>query len=87
MSGRWRWAWSSSGRVLMKAGYGIDRTRFVAPTRIGDTVHVQTEVLAIEPREDGSGVVTSKFVVGNQRGEDVLVGRLGSLVAGKPAGA
>jgi acyl dehydratase len=68
----------------MKAFYGIDKLRFVAPTRIGDTVHVETEVLDVAPRPAGDGVVTSKFVVRNQRGEDVLVAELKSLVAGKP---
>ncbi|WP_028934893.1 MaoC/PaaZ C-terminal domain-containing protein [Pseudonocardia spinosispora] len=68
----------------MKAFYGIDRLRFVAPTRIGDTVHVETSVLSVEPRES-DGVVTSQFVVRNQRGEDVLVAQLKSLVDRKPA--
>jgi 3-hydroxybutyryl-CoA dehydratase len=71
----------------MKAFYGIDRLRFVAPTRIGDTVHVVTEVLSVDPRDDSSGVVTSQFVVRNQRDQDVLVAQLKSLVARKPAPA
>lgn len=68
----------------MKAFYGIDRLRFVAPTRIGDTVHVQTEVLSVQRRDGGSGLVTSRFIVRNQRDEDVLVAELKSLVASKP---
>jgi 3-hydroxybutyryl-CoA dehydratase len=68
----------------MKAFYGIDKLRFVAPTRIGDTLHVATEVLDVARRPTGDGVVTSKFVVHNQRGEDVLVAELKSLVAGRP---
>ena len=70
----------------MRAFYGVDRMRFVAPTFIGDTIHVDTEVLEIEPRDDGDGVVTSRFVVSNQRGEDVLVATLKLLVAPRPAG-
>jgi acyl dehydratase len=38
----------------MKAFYGTDRLRFIAPTRIGDTIYVETEVTAIEPRGDGT---------------------------------
>jgi acyl dehydratase len=68
----------------MKAFYGIDTLRFVRPTKIGDTVHVETEVIDIVPRPAGDGVVTSQFVVRNQRGEDVLVARLKSLVDRKP---
>lgn len=69
----------------MKAFYGIDKLRFVAPTRIGDTLHVATEVVAVEPKGEDAGVVTSRFTVRNQRGEDVLVATLKSLVARKPA--
>ncbi|HZZ49687.1 MAG TPA: MaoC/PaaZ C-terminal domain-containing protein [Pseudonocardia sp.] len=68
----------------MKAFYGIDTLRFIAPTRIGDTLHVETEVIDIAPKPAGDGVVTSQFVVRNQRGEDVLVARLKSLVDRKP---
>lgn len=71
----------------MKAFYGIDRLRFVAPTRIGDTVHVVTEVLAVDPRDTDAGLVTSQFTVRNQRDQDVLVAQLKSLVARKPTPA
>ncbi|WP_232668200.1 MaoC/PaaZ C-terminal domain-containing protein [Pseudonocardia sp. TRM90224] len=67
----------------MKAFYGIDRLRFVAPTHIGDTLHVETEVLAITERGPDDGVVTSRFVVRNQRGADVLVAELKVLVVRK----
>jgi acyl dehydratase len=70
----------------MKAFYGINKLRFVAPTRIGDTLHVVTEVLAVEPKGSDGGVVTSRFTVRNQREEDVIVATLKSLVARKPAG-
>jgi acyl dehydratase len=68
----------------MKAFYGIDRLRFVAPNRIGDTIHVATEVIAVDPRDDYAGVVTSRFTVRNQRAEDVLVATMKSLVAEEP---
>lgn len=70
--------------AAMKAFYGIDRLRFLRPTHIGDTLHVDTEVLTVEPRADGGGVVTSRFVVRNQLGADVLVAELKALVAADP---
>lgn len=71
----------------MKAFYGVDKLRFVAPTRIGDTLHVDTEVTGVDDRGDGTGVVTSSFVVRNQRDTDVLVATLKCLVARDPGQA
>lgn len=65
--------------AAMKAFYGIDALRFVAPVRIGDTLHVETEVLDVRPRE-ADGVVTSRFVVVTQDGTEVLVATLKCLV-------
>ena len=70
--------------AAMKAFYGIDALRFVAPVRIGDTLHVETEVLDVRPR-DADGVVTSRFVVVNHEGTEVLVATLKCLVAGEGA--
>ena len=39
---------------MMKAFYGIDKLRFVAPTFIGDTLHVETEVIEVTPRGPGT---------------------------------
>jgi acyl dehydratase len=69
----------------MKAFYGIEHLRFTAPTHIGDTLHVATEVLAVEPRGD-DGVVTSRFAVRNQDDAEVLVAELKTLVVRRPAG-
>jgi 3-hydroxybutyryl-CoA dehydratase len=69
----------------MKAFYGIDRLRFVTPARVGDTLHVDTEVIGLSPRDAGSGVVTSGFTVLNQRGETVLAAELKTLVMRRPA--
>ncbi len=65
--------------AAMKAFYGIDALRFVAPVRIGDTLHVETEVLDVRPR-DADGVVTSRFVVVTQDGTEALVATLKCLV-------
>jgi acyl dehydratase len=69
----------------MKAFYGIDRLRFVNPTKIGDTLHVETEVTDLTPRQDDAGVVTSAFTVVNQRGETVIAATLKTLVINQPA--
>jgi 3-hydroxybutyryl-CoA dehydratase len=68
------------------AFYGIDRLRFVGPTFIGDTIHVETEIQSITPRADRRhAVVASQFVVRNQRGSEALIGTLAMLVAGRAA--
>ena len=53
---------------------GLDRVRFTAPVRFGDTVH--TEMTVKECRESSKpdrGVVTFGVAVKNQRGEVVCV--------------
>jgi len=52
---------------------GIDKVRFTAPVRFGDTIH--TELLVRERRDSSKpdrGVVTFDTVIRNQRGEAVL---------------
>jgi 3-hydroxybutyryl-CoA dehydratase len=55
------------------AFYGIDRLRFTKPTFIGDTVHVEKEVLSAERKSSDRGVITFKTEVLNQNGEPVIV--------------
>jgi len=51
------------------AFYGMDRVRFVKPVFIGDTLHVEGEVLALDPKEEGGrGVVTIREEIKNQDG-------------------
>jgi len=70
--------------AAMRAFYGFDRLRFVHPTHIGDTLRVETEVLAIKRRDDGAGVVTYRFVVLNDKDEELCVADLLALVAARP---
>ncbi len=65
------------------AFYGMDRVRFVSPTKIGDTVHVETEVVDKTLHDDASGVVTVSLAVKNQRGQDAIVATAKTLVARK----
>ncbi|HEX3590755.1 MAG TPA: MaoC/PaaZ C-terminal domain-containing protein [Pseudonocardiaceae bacterium] len=70
----------------MKAFYGIDKLRFVRPTRIGDTLHVETEVVELTPRGADAGVVTSAFTVVNQDADPVVAATLKTLVVKRPGG-
>jgi acyl dehydratase len=55
------------------AFYGMERVRFTAPVRIGDTLHLEAQVAAIEPRDAERGVLTWDHRVLNQRGEPCCV--------------
>ena len=63
------------------AFYGMDNVRFITPTRIGDTIHIEIEVIEKEERNEQSGIVTYRQIVKNQRGEDVVVGIMKVLMA------
>jgi acyl dehydratase len=54
------------------AFYGMDNVRFMAPTKIGDTIHCEVEVTEITDKGKNSGVLTTQNQIKNQRGE-VLV--------------
>jgi acyl dehydratase len=55
------------------ANLGLDDVRFPHPLFVGDTVHVETEVLALRPSRSrpGNGILTLEHRAFNQR--DVLV--------------
>ena len=53
------------------AFYGMDRVRFMAPTKIGDTLRVEMEVAEKVDRKEKEGIVTLKVTVINQRDEAV----------------
>ncbi|WP_435362028.1 MaoC/PaaZ C-terminal domain-containing protein [Haloarchaeobius sp. DFWS5] len=65
------------------AFYGVDELRFRAPTFVGDTVHVETEIVEKREKEDhpeANGVVEYLSEVVNSDGETVLSCRLLALV-------
>jgi 3-hydroxybutyryl-CoA dehydratase len=64
---------------IVQAFYGIDRLRFTAPTFIGDTVHVELEVLEKHERKSG-GLLTVDMKVKKQTEETVIQGVLKMLV-------
>jgi 3-hydroxybutyryl-CoA dehydratase len=67
--------------MAIVAFYGMDRVRFTAPTKIGDTIHVELEVIEKQDKGSLGGVVALKESVKNQRGEDVAVCSMKVLIA------
>ncbi len=57
--------------------------RFLAPVRLGDTVHCRTQVTAKRGLKEG-GVLVEKREIVNQRGEIVQEGEYKLLVARRP---
>lgn len=67
------------------AFYGIDRLRFVAPTKLGDTIHVATEVVEAIARDDVSGVIANQVDVLNEKDELLATAIFRMLVRRRPA--
>jgi len=59
--------------MAILAFYGMDKVRFVGPTRIGDTIHVEMEVVEKQEKNEKSGVVSFKSSIKNQKEEDLAV--------------
>jgi len=69
--------------VEVIAFYGMDKVRFTGPVKLGDTIHLVTEVIEIQDKGD-LGVVASQWHIKNQRDEDVAVLVTKVAVAKKP---
>lgn len=61
---------------MITAFYGIEKLRFINPTFINDTIHVELEVIGLEDKENGTGVVTAAQKIVKQTGEVVTTGVL-----------
>ncbi len=59
--------------IAVLAFYGMDKVRFLEPTKIGDTIHVEMEVLEKQEKNEKSGVVSFKSCIKNQKEEDLSV--------------
>jgi len=70
--------------MAIVAFYGMDKVRFTAPTKIGDTIHVELEVVDKQDKGDMGGVITLKESVKNQRDEPVALATLKAFIAAKP---
>lgn len=65
---------------IIVAFYGIEKLRFVTPTFINDTIYVEIEVLELEDKENGTGVVTARQNVVKHTGELATTGILKILI-------
>ncbi len=63
------------------AFYGMDEVRFTAPTRIGDTIHVELEVMDKQDKDEHSGVISFRESTKNQKGENVALSMIKLLIA------
>ena len=71
------------GRVV--AFYGIDRLRFLKPTFIGDTVHVEMEVVDLRDKGEAGGIVDYAMRIVNQHGDPVIACNYLLLMHKRPA--
>jgi acyl dehydratase len=75
----------------IQAFYGMDHVRFLRPVKFGDTITVESEVLACGPVKNGSGIIDLQVTVVNQHDEAVLSTQMKFLVRSRgthlPAGA
>lgn len=66
--------WDSLGflRKTVIAFYGVDKMRFINPVYIGDTIHLELEIVEKKDREkDGLIVILNRIL--NQKREEVMV--------------
>jgi acyl dehydratase len=69
-------------RGTLKAWLGMREWRFQAPVRIGDTIHVVTDIKELrETKDPASGLVVQTVEVYNQRDEVVVSGEFVTLMA------
>jgi 3-hydroxybutyryl-CoA dehydratase len=63
------------------AFYGMENVRFLQPTKIGDTIHVESKVLDTREKGDKAGVVSFQVEVKNQAEKTVVSTIMKMLVA------
>ena len=67
------------------AFYGVDRWRFLAPIKIGDTIHVLMRVVEKgESKKEGQGMVALELKVVNQDDVTTMAGTIKLLMKKKP---
>jgi acyl dehydratase len=63
---------------------GISSLRFSSPTRIGDTIHLEEEIVHVrETKSPERGVITCKWIVRNQKGEKTLEAEMSAMIKRK----
>ena len=71
---------------IIVANYGIDKLRFIKPVFIHDTIHIEIEVIDLEDKGNGTGVVTARQKTLKQTGEECIVGISKGLIKKEHAG-
>ncbi|NPV60556.1 MAG: dehydratase [Actinobacteria bacterium] len=66
------------------AFYGMDRVRFVGPTKIGDTIHVEAEVTEKKEKSELGGVVTFQQKIVDHEGNEKAVATFKIFMASRP---
>lgn len=66
--------------AVVTAFYGMDRVRFVNPTFIGDTIHVEMTIEDLLDKHNGTGVVAASLKVVKQTGDPVIVSSVKMLL-------
>jgi 3-hydroxybutyryl-CoA dehydratase len=59
----------------------IEKIRYLAPSMIGDTIHVEMEVMEKTRKDDAKGFVTGMVTIINQRNEKVTTAILKMLMS------
>jgi len=72
--------------MAIVAFYGIDRVRFMRPTKIGDTLHLDIEITEKSDKGDMGGLVTFNNLIKNQRNEDVALMVMKGFIGKKKSG-
>jgi 3-hydroxybutyryl-CoA dehydratase len=62
--------------------YGMEEVRFTAPTRIGDTVRCEVEVIGITNKGKDKGILTIRNLIKNQK-DEVVASFVMKLFCGK----
>jgi 3-hydroxybutyryl-CoA dehydratase len=55
------------------AFYGMESVRFVNPVKIGDTLHLEWEVIELTEKDEKRGIFTCRNTIKNQHNEDCCV--------------
>jgi 3-hydroxybutyryl-CoA dehydratase len=65
---------------IIVAFYGMDKVRFVAPVFIGDTIHVESEVVSVTDRDEKTGIAVFSINIKNQQGRTVVAATMNLLL-------
>jgi acyl dehydratase len=64
---------------------GMDRVRFIAPVKIGDTIRLEGEIVEMTKISDEQGVLAFKYLVKNQHNRSVMSGRARMISRCRPS--